>query len=384
MMRFCTSILLAAVLLPAQQPPVSPERSLDGVATPQKTAGQPGQGSAWFPVLNKDLGTFFHHETAKGTFKFRNPTGKPVEWRSLSPSCACSHAAVRIGDRTYEMSGKPNAGAMFRVKKTAAGEERERINLIQVDAGEEGELDVFLEMTGVTGLKPATLDVHTTDPEAPLIQVKFQATGAQMFVLSPAEVNFNTMTWNESREFTVQVTSPVQKDFNILRMDPVTSDFKVKYEKALKDGVAAWTVSGTYGPLASEIGGGGVLKFYTDLPGAASFQVRVQAFVKGPLEIKPGSFLTLGMIRKGNARTEKVVFEPNDGFNLDAVKITFEKLTVPEQFVTVKTSKDGNKLVVELEIAKDCPAGLVRGDMVVELNHPAIKMKRILFNGYVR
>lgn len=347
-----------------------------------------GQGSAWFPVLHKDLGTYFNHEEAKGTFKFKNPTDKPVEWRSLAPSCTCSRAVIRIGDRTYEMAGKPNAGKLYRVNKTAAGEEREAINLIQVDAGEDGEMEVHMEMQGVTGIKQATVDVHTTDPEAPMIQVKFTATGAQMFVLSPAEVNFNTMTWNETREFTVRVTSPVQKDFNITRMEPLTGDqekaFKVKYEKEMKDGAATWVVSGTYGPLQSEIGGGGLLKFYTDLPGAASFQLRVQAFIKGPLEIKPGTFLVLGMIRQGTERSEKVVFEPNDGTNLQAVKVSFEKVSVPAEFLTAKVSKDGNKLVVEVVVSKDCPAGLLRGDMVVELNHPAIQMKRILFNGYVR
>lgn len=380
MMRFSSLVLLAAGLLPAQQP--------QGSARPPEAAPKPGseagQGSTWFPIVQKDLGTYFHQEEAKGTFPFKNPSDQPIEWRSLTPSCTCSRATIRIGDRTYEMSGKPNAGALFRVKKTAAGEERERINLIQVDGGEEGELEVHMDMSGVTGIKSASLDIHTTDPETPMMQLKFSATGAQMFVLSPPEVNFNTMTWNESREFTVQVTSPIQKDFNIVRMDAVSDDFKVKYDKALNNGVATWTVSGTYGPLASETGGGGVLKFYTDVPGSASFQIRVQAFVKGPLEIKPGSFLILGMIRQGTAKSEKVVFEPNDGTDLQVAKITFEKLTVPAEFVTAKTSKDGKNLVVELEIAKGCPAGLLRGDMVVELNHPAIKMKRILFNGYVR
>lgn len=377
MMRFHSLVLLAAAILPAQQQPTPPKQAKDvGITT--------GQGNTWFQEAQRDLGTYFNHEEAKGVFHFKNPSDKPVEWRSIMPSCTCSRASIRIGDRSYEMSGKPNAGALFRVKKTAAGEERESINLIQVDPGEEGDVEVHMDMHGVTGVKSANLDIHTTDPETPMMQLKFSATGAQMFVLSPAEVNFNTMTWNESREFTVQVTSPVQRDFNIERMDPVGNDFKVKYEKTVTNGSAVWTVSGTYGPLESEVGAGGVLKFYTDLPGKASFQVRVQAFVKGPLEIKPGTFLTMGMIRKGSGKSDRVVFEPNDNTNLEATKITLEKLSVPQEFVTTRTSKDGNKLIVEVEISKDCPAGLVRGDIVVELNHPAIKVKRVLFNGYVR
>ncbi|GAB4143087.1 MAG: hypothetical protein Fur0037_10650 [Planctomycetota bacterium] len=385
MMRFFIAPLAAAGLLCAQVPP-APSKPVPGDGSPSSVPGkdQAKDPSAWFQATSKDLGTFFNHEEATGQFEFKNPCDKPVEWRSMVPSCTCSRAVIRIGDRTYEMSGKPNAGALYRVTKTGEGDKRERINLIQVDPGESGFVEVHMDMHGVTGMKSASVDIHTTDPDHPLMQLKFSATGAQQFVVNPPEVNFGTMTWNESREFKVRVTSPLQKDFEIVRMDAPPSDFKVHYEKSMENGEAIWTISGTYGPLSSETGGGGVLRFFTNLPGMASFQVRVTAFVKGPLEIKPGTFLTLGLIRKGTSKSESVVFEPNDGSDLTAASVVFEKLTVPAEFVTAKTSKDGNKLVVTVEISSGCPSGLVRGDMVVNLNHPAIPQKRILFNGYVR
>lgn len=45
---------------------------------------------------------------------------------------------------------------------------------------------------------------------------------------------------------------------------------------------------------------------------------------------------------------------------------------------------DGDNLVVHLHIKDGAPGGLLKGELVVELNHPVVKEKRILFNGYVR
>lgn len=359
----------------------------DGSAAPLAPAAPviPGRGNAWFPVLERDLGTYFHNEHAEGHFEFKNPKAEDVEWRSLLASCQCSKAVIRVGDRVYELTNKPQPNTLTRKYKNDAGAEvSEKVASIPVKANESGEVEVHMEMNGISGLRQASIDIHTTDTDTPMVKLKFQATGAQMFVLSPAEVNFNQMAWNEKREFTVTVTSPVQKDFNITRMDDVGEDFTVNYEKTMRGDVAVWTIQGSYGPVKSEVGGGGVLRFHSDLAGNPTFQVRVSAFVKGPLEVKPGSFLSIGMIRKGNGKKEKVVFESNDGIELKATSIRFEKLTVDPALVVAHQSKDGNNLVVELEISEQVPSGLLRGDMVVELNHPVIKEKRILFNGFVR
>jgi hypothetical protein len=120
------------------------------------------------------------------------------------------------------------------------------------------------------------------------------------------------------------------------------------------------------------------------VPGQTQVTVRVSAAILGPLELKPGTFLTLGMIRKGTKRIEKVFFEPNDNTDIDATSIRIENLTMDSKFVTTRKIKDGKKLIVELEVLDTAPAGLLRGDLVVELNHPAVPSKKILFNGFVR
>ena len=42
------------------------------------------------------------------------------------------------------------------------------------------------------------------------------------------------------------------------------------------------------------------------------------------------------------------------------------------------------ELVVELTVADNAPKGLVKGELVVKLNHPLITEKRVMFNGFVR
>lgn len=351
-----------------------------GEAKPQGGA----KGNAWFPILDQDLGTYFHHEEAVGHFPFQNPKAEAVQIKSFGASCQCSRAVILIGGRRYEYSNKPTPNMLIRVTQDATGRKEERVSQIDVAPNESGEVEVHMEMSGYTGIKQASLDIHTTDKDLPFTKLQWHATGAQMFVMSPADVNLNQMSWTEKREFTVTVTSPIQKDFNVTKMDDAGPDFHVTYEKEMKEGAAIWTIRGTYGPIASEAGGGGVLKFYTDMKGESSFMVRVQALVTGPLDIKPGSYIGFGMIKRGAVRTEKVTFEPNDGSDLQATDIKFEGSTVDARFLTAKQSKDGKKLIIELEVAKDVPVGLLRGVLVVGLNHPAVKERKVTFNGYVR
>ena len=69
---------------------------------------------------------------------------------------------------------------------------------------------------------------------------------------------------------------------------------------------------------------------------------------------------------------------------LKATKIYFERSSVDAKYLTATQKKDGKDLVITLEVSPDTPRGLLRGDMIVELNHPTVTKKKILFNGYVR
>ena len=344
----------------------------------------PAGGNSWFAVTNQDLGTYFGQGEAVGVYKFKNPNNTTIEWRSLSGSCQCAKATVRVGGRTYELSSKPTPNKLTRVTKVPGQpDQTETVQQIAIESGAEGEVEVHMDMNGITGPKQASLDVHTTDPALTQFKLNFHANGAQLFAIAPAEVNLNTMTWNDTREFTVTVSSPLQKDWSITGMDEQKA-FSAVWEKAENNGITSWVIKGKHGPVDGDSPGGGVLKFHTDVQGGATFNVRVQAFVKGPLEVKPGSFLTLGLIRKGSTLKKEIAFEPNDDFKLGTTEMKFEKMTVSEEFVSVTSRQDGNKVVVELSISDKAPTGLLKGDLLVGLNHPQMKEKRIMFNGFVR
>lgn len=360
---------------PAPFAPVAP-----GAPTTKLPAGP----NTWFPVTNQDLGTYFGQGDAVGVFKFKNPNNTTIEWRALSGSCQCAKATVRVGGRTYELSSKPTPNQLTRITKVPGQPDQiEKVQQIAIEAGAEGEVEVHLDMNGITGPKQASLDVHTTDPALAQFKLNFHANGAQLFSIAPAEVNLNKMTWSESREFTVTVTSPLQKDWSITRMDDAKS-FAATWEKSVNGDVTSWVIKGKYGPVDGDSAGGGVLKFHTDVQGGATFNVRVMAFVQGPLEVKPGSFLTLGLIRKGTTLKKEIAFEPNDDAKLATTEMKFEKMTMAEEFVTVTSRQEGNKVIVELAVSDKAPAGLLKGDLVVGLNHPLVKEKRIMFNGFVR
>lgn len=362
----------------------TPDDAVQAVPTPGKASG----GNTWFPVTVRELGTFYGSGEAIGKFDFTNPQQTDVDWVSLTPSCQCARAEILIGEgqshRVYRVISKPQK-RLVRVTRAAGEPERlENVAKITIGPGESGTITTRLDMNKITGGKHATLDVHGTDPVDPHTKLTFRATGAQLFGVSPKEVNLNKMTWNETREFSVVASSRMAKDWKILSVDKPSDAFDVSWEKVQNGEYTSYRISGKYGPVNSEVAGGGMLKFRTDVKNGASFNVRVLAFVQGPLDVKPGGFLTLGLIRSGKTVTKPITFTPNDGFDLRATELSFEKMTLKPDFVTVSQRKDGENLVVELTVADNAPKGLVKGELVVKLNHPLIKEKRIMFNGFVR
>ena len=363
--------------LPADQATQTPTTGL-------KASG----GNTWFPVTVRELGTFYGSGEAIGKFDFTNPQQTDVDWVALTPSCQCARAEVLVGDgeslRIYRVISKPQK-RLVRVTRAAGEPERlENVSKITIGPGESGTITTRLDMNKITGGKHATLDIHGTDPVDPHTKLTFRATGAQLFTVSPKEINLNKMTWNETREFSVIASSQMAKEWEILSVDKPSDAFQVSWEKVSNNGFTSYRISGTYGPVSSEVAGGGMLKFRTNLRGGATFNVRVLAFVQGPLDVKPGGFLTLGLIRKGKTVTKGVTFTPNDGTDLRATELSFEKMTLKPGFVTASERKDGDKLVVELTVADNAPKGLVKGELVIKLNHPLIKEKRVMFNGFVR
>ncbi|MEQ1631037.1 MAG: hypothetical protein ABL997_01600 [Planctomycetota bacterium] len=321
-----------------------------------------------------------------GTFTFSNPGDQPVEFREINASCTCTSSTIRVGDRTYVLIPKPKS--LLQVIASPEGEKRVPVTAIPIGAREQGEFELHLDMQGAGTSKSVSLDVHTTDPASPMLHLTIHALGQRVLILEPEEVDLGTLEPRAKRDFTVTARSKVVADFQIEDNTSLPANVTATWEKSMVDGRALWTLRGTYTAsdkksAAEPQSDATFLKFATDISTEKQFTIRLVAKIGRPVEVTP-TFLSLGQLRQGTKRTESLRFQRTDGNALEATAVKFENLSVSDQFITATTKKDGAVVVVEITISESTPRGLVRGDIVVELDHPQSKQHRILFNGFVR
>lgn len=348
-------------------------------------AQQPGDAPRpWVQQPEIDLGTHLEGEVAKGRWDFKNPDDAPHEFKHLQPSCTCSKAVVHVGGARFVLENQPRPNSIYRVEETDGGEVKELVEAVPIGPGEEGYIDFEVDLRGVNGKKEASVVVQTDDEQNRVINLKATATATQFFLVMPAEINLNKMSWKEQRQFSARITSPIQPDFEITGVQkPLPDQMKVEYRKELRDGAATWIVEGTYGPNVDPRAGGGIVTFDTNVQNR-QVQLRVMAWIEGPLDVRPGGFVAFGLIRKGEGASKTVEFEPNDDFDLQIEDVKLDNLTIDEDLVSIETSKDGKVCKLKITISPDSPRRLVRGDVTVKLNHPAAQVQELQFNGFVR
>lgn len=345
------------------------------------------ESNQWFKQTKLDLGSFFEDETATGKFEFENPRSESHQLSHIMPSCACSKALVHVGGRTYEVGSNK---VLYRIDKNQDGtENRVRVDFVEVGPHESGDLEVHMTMAGVKGRKEAYLGLQTTDKEVPQVQLQWGAIGATFFSIEPPEVSLNEMTWTDKREFQFTVTSPMKKDFNITGLEPAVEGMTVEYTKEMRaDGTAAWHVKGTYGPGARERDNGGEIRLKTDVDGRTA-SARVIAYVKGPLQMEPGGFVALGAIKTDEGKETEITLTPTGTFDLQVESLELDRLKVskgdPAKAVSVSHRKEGPAVKVTIRIEKGVePGAYISGLLKIHLNHPAAKLKEVMFNGFVR
>jgi len=346
--------------------------------------GDGSEAPRWVQEESVDLGTFLEGETAKGKFEFENPREQAHEIRSVHASCTCSKARVVVGDRIYTVENEPRPNTLYRTQTVDGVEQKEEVAAIPVGPGEKGRVEVEIDLRGINGPKEATITLNTSDEKQSVLTLRAKAVATQFFNVMPPEVNFNQMNWKDEREFLVQITSPIRGDFEIVGHDELPKQMAIEYHKEMRGDQAVWIVEGKYGPNVDPDAPGGIIQLHTDVEGR-KVPIRVIAFVTGPLEVRPGTWLGLGRIRKGEGTTGTYEFEPTDAdFDLQLEGFELSGLTIDEKFVSVTSRKEGKILYVDVTISPDAPQRLVRGDLTLRLNHPAAAVQQLQFNGFVR
>lgn len=382
-MRFA-SLLASFVVVPlaAQKaaptvPPVAPV-PVAGKPMPEDPARYAAAAAAWFPVMDQSVEASLGDKEVKGVFRFKNPRDHAVEWRHLTGSCTCSMAAFVLGERRFELRSKTKQ----LVRVTGPGPDQfQVVDAIPIGPGEEGVVEIHVETLNAKTNKAVSVDIHSTDPAVPMARLQVRVSVQQAITVSPADITLGVVGDGESREFTAQVTS-LKKEFVIRGASPFPKGVTATWERHEKNGMPWYEVKGTF--RQDSVGdANAVLEFQTNLVEAPTFHVRLHASVRSAVEVKP-TFFAVGKVKRGSTGSAKVTFTASDGRELNAVALRCENLNVPAKFVTARSSHDGKNLVVELEVAADAPLGLVKGDLVIDLDHPVVKQRRLLFNAFVR
>lgn len=350
---------------------------------------QGGEGSTvspWFKDTSKDFGRFLEGETAQGEFKFKNPTGEARSFLGVTRSCTCSSLLIVIGDREYTIENDPLPNTIYEYVSEGNGRRRQKVDSIPVPPNGEGRIDMKIDLRSVKGQKSAQITVTTDEARNNVILLSARAFALEYFEVRPPEIRLEQMRWNESRKFSARITSPIQPLFKINnRIGEMPKGMTVTFREERDEGKSTWIIEGTYGPGVDPSSGGGVLRFLTDIENKV-VEVRVIAYVTGPIEIEPNAFVQFGRVKRKEGMKKSVRIVPTDDFELDSSKVEVKGLTVDSKYVKVEAKRpaDENVVVVTIEILPNAPRALVRGDIVVHLNHPSAKTQELSFNGFVR
>src|SRR5690606_23425197 len=327
--------------LPAQDPRPEGETEVPGTTPGTAQASTPvvpvapqlvtGQPNAWFDKTRLFIGEFLNEEKVKGRFHFVNPTDKPVTWSGLQGSCQCARASIEVGERHFELS-KEGGDVLDQIIEKDGKIAKVRVQEITIQPGEKGAIDVYMEMGGLQGLKDATLSFATTDEAMRHVTLTWQAKGIKIFEVTPRDVFFNGMKFDDQKKFSFLVRSDVYADFELLDHEPLPSYVTIasKTQIELPDGKKAWKIEGTFGPNADPQAGGAALKFKTDKDGK-EVHMNVIASIQGPFTIDPGSFIHFGKVRKGEGAERQIRITPNSDFDLALLDVKFPKLTFDQK-----------------------------------------------------
>ncbi|MCA8977640.1 MAG: hypothetical protein KDC98_23145, partial [Planctomycetes bacterium] len=221
----------------------------------------------------------------------------------------------------------------------------------------------------------------TTDTKTPMMRLNLKATAVATFLLEPAETALGIVAAGEEHGFTVKVI-PRAADFAITGAKPFPTGVTATYRRIDDAKPPHWLVTGTF--ASSWPGNANAdLEFETNSKQAPIVTIKVHATVRLPVEAKP-PFFSLGRVPLDKGGSARIALSRSDGKQLEVLGLRVEGAKDAAQFVTAHAFKAGSDLIVELVVAAGAPKGLLRGDVVIELDHPTVKERRINFNGFIR
>jgi hypothetical protein len=348
----------------------------------QPEAKVPDRTNSWFTETKKRIDGAGEEKHVVAEYPFRNPQNHDVVWREFEASCACSHLEFVVGDRRFWMKPKPRELVELVAAEGDGEPTKVPVSSITIPANAEGTVEVHVDLHGKLPRRQISVNIHTDDDGAKMLRLSLDVSNGQPLVITPPEVHLGNIAPDEPVPFEVEVVAPGEKDFKIELQSPVPPMLQADYSARDVNDMRLWTIRGTFTSSVPGKAIGTMLKFKTSSKTHPSFDVRVYADVIQPIVITP-AFAHLGAIRSTTGIKKSIRFHATNETDLQVVNLSFANLSGPAKGAQATSRKDGKDVIVDLVIPAGCGRGLLRGDLVVELNHQDSE-QRLLFNGFVR
>jgi len=104
--------------------------------------------------------------------------------------------------------------------------------------------------------------------------------------------------------------------------------------------------------------------------------------------MKPGGFVALGHIKRDEGKQVEITLTPTGGFDLQVESLEVDKFRLKNEeqrkLISFTHHKEGKDVVVVIRVEKGMQPAYLSGVLKIHLNHPAARLKQVMFNGFVR
>lgn len=321
---------------------------------------QPVKDQEWLKPDSLDLGKHRAGSSVKGSYTFKNPTGKEMTIQNIASSCTCQSLVLVLPDRRLPVrkgSFKP----------------------LLIPAGTQGSLEFQVEATDSERKVYVTL--FTSDPDNPQITVAAKIQGVRDFQVLKGErivrdYQLGLMKRKESRQVEVRVKSTDGKPFEITGHEPFPEGLELAASKDEQDPSSWWLRGNFRAPPKAGATAGGKVVFKTDR--SLGFEFDITAMVLAPVRVLPKTVQSLSGVPEGESRSVTWTLAGIDPeTRLEAARAFFELdpnsraklgqgITGKDFAIDTQAQEDGHKLQVDVKTPKGLPPGLFMGNVVVQ------------------
>ncbi len=266
-------------------------------------------------------------------FVLQNKGSADVQLQKFTPSCGCTAASVDTS---------------------------------LIKPGESGKVRVEFDTAGFSGSKVKTVEVLTSDPDAPEITLTLRGTVVPGVSAEPRRIEFGELSSgkdpnNWAKEFTIALTKGTE-----LKIEKVSSysKFLAVTQVGGAEGSQVYKVELSKDAPRGEFRDRVVVQFQGDKQ--SSFNIPVTASLRGDLRVVP-STVSFGVIEGSEAIERRVRWENSSKDKVVVREVVSSHPAVTASFIEIQP---GSKGVIVIKVDPSKVASDLRGTVEVKSDHP--------------